>query len=144
MKCLMRWGWIHYPMVSGFYSNKTVWIPFDISHNSIPQYNCRNIEIPIIQSREHFIDCFAERNITGHILTTIIRLLTVVYIGVDCFCLVVDPSVSTQSPYKDGLTLIPTWMRYYTIYKVWYEITYLFPNFKRYNHWSLGMDKQFL
>ena len=37
--------------------------------------------------------------------------------------------------YSRKLTLIPAWLSDYIDYKVWYEITYPFPN------WSYGVDK---
>ena len=40
------------------------------------------------------------------------------------------PPLSTRGPiYYHGLTLIPAWISYHTLSKVWDEITYPFPNF---------------
>ena len=43
----------------------------------------------------------------------------------------------------DFLFSIPAWISNHMPSKVWYEITYPFPNFNGCRHWSMGMDKQF-
>ena len=45
--------------------------------------------------------------------------------------------------YKNVLTSVLAWISNYIYYNMCDEITYPFPNFKRWNHWSLAIDKRF-